>query len=461
MDQISFGTGGWRATMDEFTDDRVQMIGQAVSTYLRKTQGGADRPVAVGYDAREESNAAAKTLANVLSTNGFDVLLTAKDVPTPTVAYAIADRNLAGALIVTASHNPPKYNGVKFVPEDTTSPLPDVTEAIESNLEPLISDPEVERGSIEQFDPVTAHANRAIDLTETYFEADLSGLTIVYDAMHGSGRGITDDLLESAGAEVVRRRCERDPSFGGVAPEPSLETLQGLLEAVETNDADLGIANDGDGDRITICTPQRGVLNGHLLFAGLYEALLTDGEASGPVVRTVSTTFLIDRIAEEHNENVYEVPVGFKWVAQGLNGHDALLGGEESGGFTVKNHIGEKDGVLLALLVAAATVVEPLDDRIDRLFETHGRIYADKTSVDCPKEEKARVVSAIGDSIPETIIGQPVAETVTLDGFKLLLEDGSWILVRPSGTEPKLRAYAETTDAEQLERLLTAGRELI
>ncbi|SIR75666.1 Phosphomannomutase [Haladaptatus litoreus] len=461
MDQISFGTGGWRTTLDNFTDDRIQMVGQAVATYLRETQGQTDRSVAIGYDARKRSNAAAKSLADVLSANGFDVLLTARDVPTPTVAYAVADRNLAGALIVTASHNPPEYNGVKFVPEDTASPLPSVTETIESYLEPPTSLPEAKHGSIERFDPVPAHLSRAINLTNLYFEADLSGLTIVYDAMHGSGRGITDSLLESAGAEVIRRRCERDPTFGDVAPEPNRDTLQGLATAVEANNADLGIANDGDGDRITVCTPQRGVLSGHLLFAGLYEALLSNSEMSGPAVRTVSTTFLIDRIADAYETTVYEVPVGFKWVARGRDEHNALLAGEESGGFTIKNHIGEKDGVFVALLAAAATALEPFDDRLDRLFETYGRIYADKINIDCPEEKKTSVLVALEESIPETIVGQPIVETITLDGFKLLLADGSWILIRPSGTEPKLRVYAETTNAERLTSLLTAGRELI
>lgn len=461
MNRISFGTGGWRATLDEFTDERVRMVGQAVATYLEETQGNTDRPVAIGYDARERSEEAAESLADVLSANGFDVLLTDRDVPTPVVAYAIANHELAGALIVTASHNPPDYNGVKFVPEDTLSPLPSVTEAIESNLAPPTSLPEAEHGSIERFDPVPAHAERAVELTKKYFDVDLSGLTVVYDAIHGSGRGITDELLESAGAEVIRRRCNRDPTFGGVSPEPNPETLAGLPEAVEAHEADLGIANDGDGDRISICTPERGVLNGHLLFAGLYDALLTDGGASGPAIRTVSTTFLIDRIAEEHDVGVYEVPVGFKWIAQGMHEHDGLFGGEESGGFTIEDHIGEKDGVLVALLAAAVTAAEPFDDRIDRLFETHGRIYADKTSVDCPEAQKASVISALEESIPETITGLSVTETVSLDGFKLLLEDGSWILVRASGTEPKLRVYAETTDAERLERLLDAGRGLV
>jgi phosphomannomutase len=461
MEDIAFGTGGWRATAERFTDERVRMVGQAIGTYLRQTQGDTERSVAVGYDARATSEAAAESLAEVLSDNGFDVLLTDRDLPTPVIAYAIADRDLAGAAVVTASHNPPEYNGVKFIPETAASALPAVTDAIESYLEPPTSVPIDQRGEIERFDPVPAHRAHAIELTGRHFDVDLSAVTVVYDAIHGSGRDVTDTLLEATGATVVRRRCDRDPTFGGQAPEPSPETLAGLPEAVENHDADLGIANDGDADRITVCTPENGVLNGHLLFATLFDALLGDAEASGPAVRTVSTTFLIDRIADAYGVDVHEVPVGFKWIADGMARHDGLFGGEESGGFTVEGHIGTKDGVLMALFAAAVTAAEPIDDRLDRLFDAHGAVYADKRSVDCPDERKADVIAALERELPETIAGRGVAETVSLDGFKFLLADGSWVLVRPSGTEPKLRIYAETTDEDRLEALLEAAGELV
>ncbi|WP_096391171.1 phosphohexomutase domain-containing protein [Halopenitus persicus] len=461
MDGITFGTGGWRAAGDEFTDERVRAVGQAVATYLRETESDSGGTVAVGYDARATSEDAAESLADVLSGNGFDVLLTDRDRPTPVLAYAVADRGLDGGVMVTASHNPPEYNGVKFIPSDANSAMPAVTEAIEARLEPPRSLPKADHGSVERFDPVSAHATHARDLVADYLDIDLSGLTVVYDAIHGSGRGVTDALLEDAGATVIRRRCDRDPTFGGQAPEPGPETLAGLPEAVADHDADLGIANDGDADRISICTPERGVLNGHLLFAGVFDALLEDAGARGPAVRTVSTTFLIDRIAAAHDVAVHEVPVGFKWVADGMVAHDGLFGGEESGGYTVRGHIGTKDGVLIALLAAAAAAAEPFDDRIDRLFETHGRIYADKRSVACEEAAKPRLVEALEADVPDLIAGEPVAETVTVDGFKFLLDDGSWILLRPSGTEPKIRVYAETTDPDRLEPLLEAGSDLV
>ncbi|UVE51358.1 phosphoglucomutase/phosphomannomutase family protein [Haloferax larsenii] len=453
MDEISFGTDGWRATLDTFTDDRVRIVGQAVTDYLAD-EGHTD-PVLVGYDARETSPGFAESLAEVLAGNGFDVLLPERDCPTPLVAYAIVERGLSGALMVTASHNPPEYNGVKFIPADGAPALPEITDAVADRLAEPDLLPESERGTIERVDIVSPHADHAIDLVGS----DLSDLTVVYDAMHGSGRGVTDALIESAGAEVIRLRCERDATFGGISPEPSAEYLDGLAEAMDEHDADLGVANDGDADRIAIATPDRGVLDENLFFAAVYDYLLESD--SGPAIRTVSTTFLIDRIAEAHGEEVFETAVGFKWVADAMGEHDALIGGEESGGFSIRGHVREKDGVLMGLLAASAAAEEDFDARLARIADEYGDIVADKISIDCPDSEKARVIDDLEDELPETVAGRDIAKVVTLDGFKLLLEDGSWLLVRPSGTEPKMRVYAEADSDEAVSELLDAGRELV
>jgi phosphomannomutase len=455
MDKIAFGTDGWRATLDVFTDERVRIVGQAIADHL--DAAGHDEPVAVGYDARETSEGFAESLAEVFAGNGFDVVLPERDAPTPVIAYAIVDRGLAGACMVTASHNPPEYNGVKFIPSDGAPALPDVTEDVVDRLAEPDLLPEDERGEISRVDLVSAHADAAHDLVG----ADLEGLTVAYDAMHGSGRGVTDALLESAGAEVRRLRCERDVTFGGDSPEPSAEHLEELAARVTDpdSDVDLGIANDGDADRIAVVTPERGVLDANLFYAACYDRLLE--EDSGPAVRTVSTTFLVDRIAEAHGEEVYETPVGFKWVAEAMGEHDALFGGEESGGFTLRGHVREKDGVLMSLLAAGTHAAEPFDERVDRLLDEHGQIAAGKVSLDCPDDRKAGVLDELEDHIPESVRGSPVAKVVTLDGFKLLLENGSWLLVRPSGTEPKLRVYAEADGEEAVDELLAAGREIV
>ena len=462
METISFGTDGWRATLEEFTTPRVRMVGQAVATYLRDE--GFEAPVVVGYDARETSRGFAEELARVLCANGFDVIMPDRDRPTPLVAHAIVERDLAGGLAITASHNPPEYNGVKFIPEDGAPALPGVTDAIADRLAEPDPLPEDEHGTVEEVDLVTPHADAALELVnEITGSADLSAAdsTVAYDAMHGSGRGTTDALLERAGASLECLRCSRDPEFGGGAPEPAPENLEALIDLVtsDATDPTLGIANDGDADRLAIVTPERGYLDENLFFAALYDYLLEDD--SGAVVRTVSTTFLIDRVADAHGETVHEVPVGFKWVAEAMADHDALVGGEESGGFTVRGHVREKDGVLMALLAAVMHADEPLDDRVDRLLEEHGTVVQNKRSVACPDHEKARVLSDLEDEIPERVAGTDVEGINTADGFKLQLADGSWLLVRPSGTEPVLRVYAEAKDEERVSELLEAGEKLV
>ncbi|ADD05526.1 phosphohexomutase (phosphoglucomutase / phosphomannomutase) [Natrialba magadii ATCC 43099] len=495
MDAITFGTDGWRATLETFTTPRVRMVGQGVATYL--ADEGRDAPVVVGYDARESSRGFAEELARVLCANGFDVLLPERDCPTPLVAHAIVERDLAGGLAITASHNPPEYNGVKFIPHTGAPALPEVTDAIADRLAEPDPLPESEHGTVREVDLETPHADAVFDLVGSITAGDDSAIshsdtdsrdstagdtdsrdskagdsapddaiiesdfTVAYDAMHGSGRGVTDAALERAGLTVERLRCERDPDFGGGAPEPAAEHLTELIDRVtDPNSAPvLGLANDGDADRLAIVTPARGYLDENLFFAALYEYLLESD--AGSAVRSVSTTYLIDRVAEAHAEAVHEVPVGFKWVAQAMADHDALVGGEESGGFTVRGHVREKDGVLVALLAAAMHAAEPIDDRVDRLLDTHGTVVQDKISVDCPDEEKGRVLGALESEIPETVAGTTVADVNTADGFKLLLEDGSWLLVRPSGTEPVLRVYAEAETDERVATLLDAGESLV
>ncbi|MCO8246840.1 MULTISPECIES: phosphoglucomutase/phosphomannomutase family protein [unclassified Haladaptatus] len=452
---ISFGTDGWRATLDEFTSPRVQIVGQAVADYLREVEDRAGETVAISYDARDTSRGFAEDLCRVLAANGFDVLVAERDTPTPILAWTLVDRDLAGGLMITASHNPPEYNGVKFIPSDGAPALPEVTDEIMARLAEPDPLPESEYGSVSEEDLVEPYEKHAFDLVD----ADFDGLSVVYDAMHGSGRGITDRLLEDAGASVERLNCDQDPEFGGTPPEPSEENLQDLIEAVEDGDADLGIANDGDADRIAIVTPERGYLDENLVFAALYEYLLED--ESGPAVRSVSTTFLIDRIAEEHGEEVHETPVGFKWLAESMGEHDALIGGEESGGFTIRGHVREKDGVLMALLTAAVAHERPFDDRVDDLLAEFGEIHQGKVSLDCPDDEKERVLDDLETELPDEVAGKDVADMVTKDGFKILLADGSWLLVRPSGTEPKMRIYAEGESEDAVADLLDAGKELV
>jgi len=455
-DAVSFGTDGWRATRDEFTLARVRLVGQAVAAHL----AARDRPgpVAVGYDARERSRGFAEALADVVTTAGRDVRLADRDCPTPTLAWMVA-RECAGGLMITASHNPPEYNGVKFVPADGAPALPAVTEDIEGRLAAVADDPPTvpdgDEGSVGDVDVVDPYLEHAL----SFANADLSGLSVVYDAMHGSGRGVTDRLLSRAGADVTRLRCDRDPEFGGTAPEPVPDRTERLVERVTTGEAALGVVNDGDADRLGVVTPERGFLDPNVLLAVLYDSLLED--AAGDVVRTVSTSSLVDRVAAAHDRVVHETAVGFKWVAEAMADHDALVGGEESSGFGVTAHLRNKDGVLLALLVAAAAAERPLDDRVDDLFAAHGAVHQDRVSVDCPDDRKPAVLDALGETLGEAVAGTAVEDVTTVDGFKIALADGTWLLVRPSGTEPRMRVYAEATSPERVEELLAAGAELV
>ena len=462
MAGITFGTDGWRARLSEFTGERVRRVAQAIADVLREERAGGE--VVVGYDAREGSPAFAEAVTQVLAANGFDVCLPERDCPTPLVAYAIRDRDARGGVMLTASHNPPAYNGIKFVPSDAAPALPTVTDRIEARLRPpapRYAPDESGYGRVERADFVAPHATHARRLVAELLgeRLDLSDAVIAYDAIHGSGRGVTDALLESAGATVRRLRCATDPTFGGASPEPAPENLAELRAAVTDGPAEFGVANDGDADRLAVVTPDRGVVDENLFYAATYEGLLATND--GPAVRTVSTTFLIDRIADSHGERVVETPVGFKWVADAMRESDALVGGEESGGFTVRGHVRLKDGVLMALLAAALHARESYDDRIDRLTEAYGERVTDRVSVDCPDEAKGPVVDALGAAIPENVAGRAVSEVSDADGFKLLLADDSWLLVRPSGTEPKMRVYAESDSRDGTDEVLAAGRELV
>lgn len=450
---VEFGTDGWRTTVGEFTEPRIRAVGQAVADYLRGA--GADTAVAVGYDPRAGSRNAAEELARVLSVNGFDALVPPRDTPTPVVAWTVVDRGLAGALQVTASHNPPTHNGIKFVPADGAPALPAVTDRLTAALGPPEPLPEPNWGSVRETDLTEPYLEHAL----SFVDGDPSGVELVYDAMHGSGRGVTDELLRRAGASVTRLRAERDPEFGGEAPEPTPERLGELAATVDDGTAELGLANDGDADRLAVVTPGQGVVDPNWLLAVLYDHRLET--ADGDVVRTVSTTSLVDRIARANGHAAHETPVGFKWVAAAMADHDAIVGGEESGGYGIAAHLHNKDGVLVALAVAAAHAAEPIDDRIDRLRAEYGDIVQRGRSVDCPEDRKAAVLDRLDADPPDSVAGAGVERIERTDGFKFVLGGGSWLLVRPSGTEPKLRLYAEARDDDRAEELLAAGAALV
>ncbi|MXR50985.1 phosphoglucomutase/phosphomannomutase family protein [Halovenus sp. WSH3] len=451
---IEFGTDGWRAAGEEFTMSRVRAIGVAVAAFL----DAADRsgPVAVGYDGRENSREAAEQLAAAVTASGRDVTLSERDCPTPVLAWTVRTGSYVGGLMVTASHNPPEYNGVKYILGDGTPARPNVTDELERRLTGR-APPQDAAGETSEATFTDAYADHA----QSFVDADLDGLRIGYDAMHGSGRGVTDELLERAGADLTRFRCERDPTFGGGPPEPVAERAEELTTLVDEGAVSLGLINDGDADRLGVITPERGFVDPNVLLTVLYEYLLDHETEAGDVVRTVSTSSLVDRVARKAGQSVHETAVGFKWVAEAMVEHDALAGGEESGGYGIGSHLPNKDGVLLALVLSAAHAERPIDDRIDALLERHGTIVQDRRSLDCPDERKAAVIDSLEGTVPDRVADRAVAEIQTVDGFKIRLDDDSWVLIRPSGTEPKLRVYAEADSQRRVEELLDAGETLL
>ncbi len=451
MDSISFGTDGWRAPRTAVTPERLHTVGGAIATVLAdRGAGGAE--LVVGYDARKGAKTSAQELARALAAAGHDIRFATRDCPTPAVVTAIRQDELAGGVMVTASHNPPEDLGVKFIPQ-TGQPAPtELTNAIEAALE--TTPPERSTGTITRQDLIEPYVMTVLDRAAV----DLSGLTIGYDAIHGSGRGVTDQALERAGAAVTRYRCQRDPTFGGGPPNPTADRLTELTAAVDDGTIDLGLATDGDADRVAIIT-ERGVLSANQLFAILYADLLKT--QTGGVVRTVSTTTLLDRIADANDEPVFETPVGFKHVAERMTDSNALMGGEESGGFTTRGHIPNKDGTFIGLLAAGAAHERSLVDRLTALEDRYGPYQTDRRSIGCPEQQKESVMAALREAPPATVAGTAVVSSTELDGLKISLADGSWLLVRPSGTEPKLRIYAEAGDSDRVETLLTAGEQLV
>ena len=449
---ISFGTDGWRAQGAEFTLDRVRAIGTGVGRYL--DAHSVSGSVAIGYDSRDGSHEAAYALAAALVACGRTPVVSTRDCPTPALAWVVADGPFAGGLMVTASHNPPDYNGVKFLMADGSPALPAVTD----ELETLLSNPETASERLSDIEQRAFH-DPYLDAVCSTIAADLTGVRVIYDAMHGSGRGVTDEALSRAGATVDRLRCTRDPAFGGTAPEPTPENATALREHVEDGDADIGIINDGDADRVGVVTPERGYLDANVLLAVLYEFLLET--RSGDVVRTVPTSSLVDRVAESAGYRVHETPVGFKWVAAAMTEHDALFGGEESGGYGLTEHVPNKDGVLTAVLACAAESERSLDARLDALFETHGEIHQKQVSITCREAEKTARVAALANAPPSTVAGSEISHVSTVDGVKLTLASGEWVLVRPSGTEPKIRIYAEASSESRLSELLDSARAFV
>ena len=459
--EIKFGTDGWRAVMcDAFTFANVRLVIQAIADHVIENDMG-DRGVLVGYDARFLSPGFADVAAEVLAANGIPTLITDRDTPTPVVAFTVADRSLAGAVMFTASHNPPEYNGVKWIPHYAGPADPEITRDIEGHIARRAKAESAPRkmpiaeamksGIVKQHDPsgkYISHIQSLVDLSAIA----KSRTKIVCDPLFSTGRGYIDRILKEAGCDVETIHAHRDPLFGGGSPDPSEGSLGDLREKVVSSGADLGLATDGDADRFGAIDSDGTYLGANQIIPLLLLHLVRTRKAQGAVVRTIATTHLIDRIARAHGLDVVETPVGFKYICQVMRERSVIIGGEESGGLSIGGHVPEKDGILANLLLAEFRAVEgrSLGESFSDAMRKYGTSHTRRVDVKFPDGAKRdALMRRLMERPPIKVAGRRVRDVSTVDGVRFGLDGGDWFLVRASGTEPVVRFYAEADSDER------------
>jgi len=473
MVKIKFGTAGWRAVIsDEFTIANVRLVTQAIANYL-KGEGISDKQeVVVGYDTRFMSESFAKISSRVLAGNGIKALVTTRDVPTPAFAYEILRRGASGGINFTASHNPPEYNGIKFSPSWGGPALPETTDAIEKNCALLMGketsvrdiswEEGKEKGLIEYVDPRPEYIKRIGQLVNLQ-EIKRAKLKVAVDLMYGTARDYLEAILKEAGCEVKVLHNWRDVLFGGSPPEPSLAYLGGLVNAVEEEKCDLGLATDGDSDRFGIVDRDGTFISPNQVLALLLNHLAKTRKWKGVVARSVMTTSFVDAVARIHNIQVKETPVGFKYIAQVMRQNSMVIGGEESGGLTIRGHVPEKDGILACLLIAEMVACEgkSIKEILDDLYERLGLFLSERINFHLREDEMEKLRVRLRKDLPGKIAGLKVEKIIDLDGLKFMLSDGSWLGIRLSGTEPVVRLYVEAHGKRELNELKEAGEKLV
>jgi alpha-D-glucose phosphate-specific phosphoglucomutase len=476
---IHFGTDGWRAVIsEEFTFDNVRRVAQAIAEKtladVNATRNGSSssKPsLVVGYDTRFLSDRYATAVAEVLAANGIHVWLTHGDSPTPVTSFAIVEKQADGGVMITASHNPPRYNGIKLKAAFGGSASPADCKDVERRIvaangtppQHLDIDDAISRGLVTKFDPFPAYTAQMHKLVN-FDLIRAANLGVAVDAMYGAGRVYLRKLLEAAGCRVVELRSEMNPGFNGIHPEPIARHLKPLIDEMLTGEYWIGLATDGDADRIGAVDPTGRFIDPHAIMALLIEHLVNERGLRGSVVKTVSTTQMLNRLALRYDLPIYETPVGFNHICDYMLSERVLIGGEESGGISILGHIPEGDGLLMGLLLVEMvakrrqTLVEMLDELMaapDVGAFRYGR-------VDRPVRpfKKSDLVAGLMANVPDRLAGVPVMEIGSRDGVKFILIDDSWLLIRPSGTEPVLRIYAEGRTEAQVEQLLALGGEL-
>ena len=462
MSEIRFGTDGWRAVIgDGFTFDNLTAVARATAAWVQKQDEG-DGSVVVGHDTRFQGAAFARHVARVFASAGVRVQLASGFATTPAVAWATAERGATAGIVITASHNPPEYNGFKIKAHFGGPATPEMIAEVEREMAGLSGELDVESfddlteaGRIETFDLQAAYTEmlgQAIDV-EAIKEA---GAKVAYDAMYGAGQGVVTELLGMA--RVTELGHDLNPGMYGRAPEPIERNVPELMEAVASNGCGLGLATDGDADRIGLVDEEGQFVDSHKILALLVKYLHQEKGLSGDVVKTFSTTDMLDRMGEAYGLTVHTTPIGFKHIGPKMVEGDVLVGGEESGGMAVKGHIPERDGLFIGLTVAEMMVKRErtLSGLVRELMDEFGPHHQSRQDLHTTEDRKQAVLLQLKSEGLAVVDGKTVTATETLDGFKFRVE-GGWLMFRPSGTEPVLRIYAEAGTPEAADALVAWG----
>jgi phosphomannomutase len=467
---IKFGTDGWRAIIaEDFTFENVRYCAQGVADYLQQAKL-AGRGIVIGYDTRFASEDFAAATAEVIAGNGIKVYLTPKAAPTPVISYGVLALKASGAIIITASHNPGIWNGFKFKDEHGSSAADDITSKIVGFIDKAYSAGKFNHLSLADakkqglvldtdLDPVYfAQVGKFIDLDRL----KKANLKVVIDPMYGAGAGYLKRLLDGGAVKLTEINSERNPLFPGLRPEPIMPNLEGLSNAVIKQKASVGLATDGDADRMGIVDEKGNFVTQLQVFALLCLYMLEVRGERGPIVKSLTTTSMAYRLGEIFNVPVYETAVGFKYIAPVMMKENALIGGEESGGYAFRGHVAERDGVLanLCFLDLMVRTGKSPSELIEYLYKKVGPHYYQRVDIRFPEAERKAIIDCVKNNPPATIDNVKVVKIDTTDGYRFNLADNTWLLIRFSGTEPLLRIYTETDSPERVERLLGIGKKI-
>lgn len=469
MSKIVFGTDGWRGLIArDFTFDNVNLVAKALAFYVKDNY--RNKPVIIGYDTRFLADKFANEIAKVITDFGFNVLMSDTFIPTPVIAFAAKNYDSAGAIMLTASHNPPEYCGIKYIPDYAGPATNDITSEIVANIS-LLQDGSLEfkeakeKGKIELFNPKEEYFECIKEVLDMDKFKDLN-LKVSYDPLYATGMSYFDEFLkENTKCELSVINNYRDVLFGGGMPEPAEKYLGNLKDLILKTKSNCGFSNDGDADRFGVVDENANYYTPNQVISLLLRHLVKNRNFKGSVVRTVATTHLLDKLANHFGVNIIETPVGFKYVGERMRETDIIIGGEESGGLSILGHIPEKDGILANLLILEMLAYEnkTLSEIWNDLVSEVGyKPYNKRLDLHLSEEVKKSVMNKFKNSTPEKIGDLNVTGVKMIDGIKLLLEDNnSWVLVRASGTEPLIRVYLESDSSEKLNKLENFMKELV